>query len=422
MRTMPDRDRSYYYGWNIVAICLVVQLCSVGIAMVSFSLFVPVWAKEWNTPASDVLLAISLFGWPGMLVGPIVGWAVDRMPANVMMSVGLLATALSYAAVAAVHSSWMLIAVYLVLLCPSVTFCTAIPAQALASRWFDRHRGLAMGITASGLMIAGILYPQIVAHSLPVLGWRGIFLLGAAMLAFVVAPAAYFGLYDRPASADPRSILEFDKSVVAIRRESLSIPAILARPNFWLIAIAYMSMLAIFFSLEFNLAPIALSHGLDLVKASNLLSVMFVAALIALIAVGPIADRFGPRRAFIGLALLASASATLFAFADSEMALLLAVIPLGLVNAVWTLAPATLAVEFGSASFGRAFGLLSATTPVAMYTPHILASLKEQTGGYTQSLLVYAAIGLLGVVSIALMGRSKTPPKEAHAEEQSVPS
>ena len=49
--------------------------------------------------------------------------------------------------------------------------------MAEASHWFEKYRGLAVTIAASGNYIAGALWPPIVQHGIETVGWRHTYVL-----------------------------------------------------------------------------------------------------------------------------------------------------------------------------------------------------------------------------------------------------
>ena len=48
------RARRYYHGWNIVALCVAVQIAALGLTLNSFSLFLHDWTAELTTAGIDI--------------------------------------------------------------------------------------------------------------------------------------------------------------------------------------------------------------------------------------------------------------------------------------------------------------------------------------------------------------------------------
>ena len=65
---------------------------------------------------------------------------------------------------------WQFIAIYFLIgLGTSATFA---PLMAEASHWFDRYRGLAVTIVASGNYVGGTIWPPLVNWGVQSAGWR----------------------------------------------------------------------------------------------------------------------------------------------------------------------------------------------------------------------------------------------------------
>src|ERR1700760_4889968 len=95
MRTLPARPRPYYYGWNVIGLCMLAQIVTAGLSTNCFSLFVPLWSDEMGVPGSTILLAIPFLTIAGAIAAPLVGWACDRVSVNRLITAGLLLTAVA---------------------------------------------------------------------------------------------------------------------------------------------------------------------------------------------------------------------------------------------------------------------------------------------------------------------------------------
>ena len=81
-----------------------------------------------------------------------------------------------------------------------------VPANAVVSRWFVRRLGLALGLTALGQGLPGVILPPIIAAVLPSLGWRMIWRIGGIVIGLVILPIVVWVLRDRPTEAKVRTI------------------------------------------------------------------------------------------------------------------------------------------------------------------------------------------------------------------------
>src|SRR4029078_5249563 len=125
---------------------------------------------EFATSRGAVSLAFTLamlgFGLGGVATGKI----TDRF--GIVMAMGLSIGFLGVSYILAGRSStlWQFIAVYFLIgLGTSATFA---PLMAEASHWFERYRGLAVTIVASGNYVGGTIWPPLVNWGVQSAGWR----------------------------------------------------------------------------------------------------------------------------------------------------------------------------------------------------------------------------------------------------------
>ena len=82
------------------------------------------------------------------------------------------------------------------------------PLYVYVSRWFDRRRGSALALIASGQYISGALWPPIFESAIATYGWRDTMLVFGAVRGRVILPIALFALKSPPevvaSAASPR--------------------------------------------------------------------------------------------------------------------------------------------------------------------------------------------------------------------------
>src|SRR5215831_10732280 len=100
----------------------------------------------------------------------ITGRLTDRFGIVVAMALSIAVLGLSYVAAGLSATLWQFVAVsFLIGLGTSATFA---PLMAEASHWFERYRGLAVTIVASGNYVAGTIWPPLINWGVQSIGWR----------------------------------------------------------------------------------------------------------------------------------------------------------------------------------------------------------------------------------------------------------
>jgi MFS family permease len=166
---VPDSGQA----WMRLALALV--LGSIGSAgMWSVVVVLPVVQSEFGTTRGAVSLAFTLtmlgFGLGGVVTGKI----TDRfgIVAAIALSIALLG--FGYVVAGLSTTLWQFTLVHLLIgLGTSATFG---PLMAEASYWFERYRGLAVTIVASGNYVGGTIWPQLTNWGVQLAGWRTTFI------------------------------------------------------------------------------------------------------------------------------------------------------------------------------------------------------------------------------------------------------
>jgi MFS family permease len=426
--------RGWYHGWNIVTVCVLSSAVTNGLPVNCFSLFLQDWSAQLHAPISFFQLGSAGLGVFSSLCAPFVGVLADKYPARWLMGGGLLGMALFCFGVSLVQTSGQLLALFMILLPVSVVFATTLPANAVVSRWFMKRLGLALGLTAFGLGISGVLLPPTVAALLPEFGWRAIWRGAGVFIALIVAPLVLWVVRDRPALRDGTHYVPADAASrnhgahghgALLGAGSLTWRTVFASRNFWLLVAVFLPMLGLYGGCLNNLAPIAASQGLSTQTAGALLSVFSFAHISSTLLCGLLSDRFGNRLPLVGLTVAAGIGGVIVALGSGTANLGIGVVLVGLGGGMWPLLAAAVAGEFGAGGVGRAFGLLMMFVPVIVLVPFIVAKVHEITGSYAPSLIGLAALTVMaGAACFFLMqerrgGRGRDPAPQVYLNASS---
>lgn len=384
-----------------------------GLPVNAFTLFLQDWSVELHAPISSLQLGLAALGIFSSVLAPFVGVLVDRKPARLLMGWGLLGIALFEVGISFVTLTWQFLALYILILPAAVVFSTTLPANAIVSRWFARRLGLALGLTAFGLGLAGVALPPLIAALLP-FGWRMIWRGMGIFTGLVVVPILVRVLRDRPADRDGLHYLTSDgttsTSVSHTARSGdrgLSWRDILTHRNFWLLVVVYLPMLALYGGCAHNLAPIATGLGLNRQSVGGLISVFSLSHVAATLLAGLLSDRFGNRLPLAGLATATALGGVIVATSYNATSLTIGTALVGLSGGMWPLLGAAIAREFGSSGVGRGFGLLTLFVPAIVFTPFIVAKVRETTGSYAPAFSGLAILTFAGAVACFWLMRER---------------
>jgi MFS family permease len=161
----PDSGQA----WVRLALALIIgSIGSVG--MWSVVVVLPVVQNEFGATRGAVSLAFTLtmlgFGLGGVVTGKI----TDRFGIVAAMALSIAFLGSAYVLAGLSSTLWQFIAIYFFIgLGTSATFA---PLMAEASHWFERYRGLAVTIVASGNYVGGAIWPPLVNWGVQSADWR----------------------------------------------------------------------------------------------------------------------------------------------------------------------------------------------------------------------------------------------------------
>jgi sugar phosphate permease len=129
------------------------------------------------------------------LLGPVLGWLLDRFGPRVFVRAGVVLFGLGLMALSRIDTLPAFYACF-VLIALGTSFCGFFPLNVALIHWFERWRTRAMSSMSIGLAFGGIVVP-LVAWSLQTHGWR-VTALASGVLAIVIGLPLASMIYNRP--------------------------------------------------------------------------------------------------------------------------------------------------------------------------------------------------------------------------------
>ena len=395
---MPDSGRA----WLRLAVAVAIgSLGSVGMWSVVVAL--PVVQGEFGASRGTASLAFTLvmlgFGSGGVRTGKI----TDRYGIVTAIGLGIGILGLGYIGAGMSPSIWSFILFHFAIgLSSSATFG---PLMAEASHWFERYRGLAVAIAASGNYIGGAIWPSIVSYGMQSFGWRtthvaiGIFTAVAMALALVVL-RMLMGAAARRSHANappPRVDLRLSTNALTAMLSFASIACCVAMAMPQVHIVAYCGDL-----------------GYGVARGAEMLSLMLGFGIISRIGSGFLADKIGGIRTLL-IGSVAQGTALLFyLFFDSLTSLYIISAMFGLFQGgivpsyaiiVREAMPASeAATRVGIVIFASVFGM--------SFGGWVSGAIFDATGSYRAAFLNGVGWNLLNMaVALMLVLRARSRPR-----------
>jgi MFS family permease len=274
---VPDSRRAW------VRLVVAVLIASVGaVGMWSVVVVMPVVQQEFAATRGAVSLAATMVFFGFGLGGVIMGKITDRLGIVAAMAVSIACLSISYVLAGLSTALWQFIgASFLMGLGGSATFA---PLMAEASHWFERYRGLAVTIVASGNYIAGTFWPPLVNWGTQALGWRAThfaiaiacFVLMCLLLLVLRRLMGGSAVHDRSNAPPPRVDLNLSANTLTVLLGLASIACCVAMAMPQVHIVSYCGDL-----------------GYGVARGAEMLSLMMAFGIVSRIGSGFIADRYG---------------------------------------------------------------------------------------------------------------------------------
>jgi MFS family permease len=302
--------------WWIVFACACGLLVGAGsILIFSFGVFLKPVTAELGISRGDLSAGLGISAWFVALACPIVGWLIDRFGTRRVMIPGILLFALAVASFGLMPANALLLVYAIFCIAGFISGVqTPIPYAAVIAHWFDRERGIALGIATAGVGLGVALIPQLAALLIRHFGWRDAYFgLGLAVVVLAFIPVALF-VRDPPRAQSSKSDRHADATAAL---PGIGAAATLRTGNFWTLSVAFFLGVMAINGTIVHIVALLTDRGIPLQVATGALSIAGLAIIIGRIICGWCLDRFwGPYVAacffvlpMFGIALLGSAFA-----------------------------------------------------------------------------------------------------------------
>jgi len=258
-------------------------------------------------------------------------------------------------------------------------------SQTLIARWFADKRSLALGLSATGTNLGGILFPLFVVNWLTLFGWRETLVWLALLSLALIIPLTWLVLRRSPPEMSSLALDSMDGRVWSTRE-------ILTTSRFWIPVLCMLPLTAGFSAAHFNLGAYGRDLGFDLDTVGMLLALSSLCMILGKFLFGGLGDRVDHRKLY-WLAAASMAVAMLLLQDEPSLAVLaIGVVFLGLAGGgILPLQGVIIASRFGVTSFGRVMGFVMLGVLFSGMGPLLAGWAYDLTGTYDSAFLILMA-------------------------------
>ncbi|WP_024515471.1 MFS transporter [Bradyrhizobium sp. Tv2a-2] len=392
-------------GWLVVLGSTLALVVGNGpIILFTFGVLLQPISAEFGWQRSVLATAVVTSHVTGALMMPFVGTVVDRVGVRRIALPAIVIFAIATASGGFLGASPMAFILLYGFLGLVGAGHSTLTYGRVVSTWFDARRGLALGVTLSGIGIGAALMPKYTHYFVAQYDWRhAYFALGAALL-FIGFPAVALFVREKPRQARVESVLT----------EGLTLSEALRGYRFWFASAAMLLAAAAINGTIAHIVPILTDRGIATDTATTAVAAAGLSLIIGRVLSGLALDRFyGPYVAAFFFLVPLVGMTMLGAGVTGPLAVVAAVL-LGLgIGAEGDIMAYLTSRYFGIAHYGLVYGcILAFFTLGSGLGPWIMAHAFDANRNYTAGLIGLGLALLAAIVLVVSLGAYRYPPRK----------
>ncbi|MEW6671474.1 MAG: MFS transporter [Thermodesulfobacteriota bacterium] len=400
-----------FWGWYVVFGTFAIMVITYGVRY-SFGVFVKPMFAEYHWPMTIIQLGASINLIMYALSSILAGRLLDRFAPRGIMIAGILLTSAGLLLASQVRTPLGLYLSYGVLVGAGTAGCGMVVNSVTVAKWFNRYRGLAIGISSMGIGIGTMLMAPLASYIVKHLGWRSGFL-SIGMLMVIVGILITWTLMGKSGPEQMGLLPDGDKpaggsvSVPAPGSppEKTSLKPILETSQFWILVICnVLAVMTVMMTFNCQIAY-AINRGINDLEAAAALGIVGVTGSCGKLFFGWFCDRVRDAKYSAATGFIIMAVGMMFLFkAETVATLYIFALIYGFgYGSLAPVMPYMISDRFDRRVFGSAYGLLIffANGVGGSIGPVLGGYIFDTTGSYGPGWLI--CIVILIVVSALIL-------------------
>jgi predicted MFS family arabinose efflux permease len=384
--------------WVVVGAVTGLFVCNGPVLAFTFGVFLKPIMADTGWQRSGVSFALSVGGIFSALAVPVLGRMMDRWTIRRVALPGLVLYATCLSLLGLSSSSFVIFTLLFALAEMTSAIQTPLGYAKAISAWFDRRRGLALGIAMSGVGLGGFVIPQLANALIERVGWRGAYVCLALLTLAIAFPAVALWIREPQAGEGERHA-----AIATTELPGFTTREAAGTSRFWILGAAFFLVAVSINGTVAHVVPLLTDHGLSAASATAILGIFGLATLTGRLLAGYLVDRiYAPYVATVfflapiaGFVLLASAAGALPAIGVVLMGL-------GLGTEIDLIA-FLISRYFGQRTFGELYGYFFMVFGLGSSFGRFLGGLVFDMAGSYNPALIGAAVAL--IVAVTLVNR-----------------
>jgi predicted MFS family arabinose efflux permease len=358
----------------------------------------------WSSAMTPMLLVSSL-------AQAVVGTACIRFGVRAVLLASLACLLASFVVLSGTLELWHL---YLAmgLLAAGNAGIGDVVVGAVITRWFDRARGIALGIALTGSNLGGVVFVHAIVTVSATGSWRQAALAVGIGGVAVMLPFAIFAVRNpRPGELEVAGAIPAAQDGIAAIADapSLDLGTAVRTPAFWILVYVLFCYAFSQLGMVDHLMLYWTDLGHSRAEAAGYLELTLGAGIVSKLGAGALALRLSARTALALNTLVLTGSILLLPFADRAGVLPVFALMFGVATAARdVLFPLLIAQLFGTRYLAQLYGfIMLAFFPGGGIGPLMLAWVRDQLGGYELGFAACAALDLAALIALLFVRRPR---------------
>ncbi len=390
-----------FYGWRIVIAGGAIQFLHSLLLTQAFGAYFALLTEELGWSKTALSGAAALQPLEAAVLGPVLGWMVDRFGSRGMLRTGTIIFGIGFILLSQIDSLVGFYAAFLVIAVGS-SLGGYFPISVTIIQWFEKRRARALSALQFGSSLGGV-FVVLIAWSMESLGWRAT-AFASGVIAIVVGLPLAQTVRSRPEDLGltidglPRATETAAKTDAAPRRE-FSASEALRTSAFWLISLGHCFSLFVVTAVNVH----AITHikeglGYSIAQAALVISLVTAGQFGGVLLGWAIGERFEKRLVAAGCMIAHAAGLLMLTYAGGPVVLAMSALVHGV---AWGLRGPFMAAIRADYFGRRAIGMISGMSYLVIVFgqiggPMVAGAFADMTGDYRAGFTLLAVLAGLG--------------------------
>jgi MFS family permease len=396
MGAIPERDKGR--AWSVVAGCAIASTFSLMSLLIGT---IPTLATEMEQDTGwsrgSIMGTIGIVVLAGALLGPYVGKLIDRQGARWWIIGSQIGSSSALVGVAFVGNSLATFYTLILLAAVITVGCSPVSYSKILVPWFDKKRGIALGLSTIGVGMSAIALPLITAPMAEAWGWHRTLAFFGVVALLIAVPVQLLFVRDFPRHAGGQDPTFADDGLGFLKVFAQTWKT---QPHFRIVILVFTVMGMAHAGIVLNMVPMQEDNGMSKTMAAGTQSALGISLIFGRILGGILLDKFNSPKpllagilpAMLGIAMLGSVT-------DWRLVYLAACL-IGLGSGIENDGiPYLVSRYFPQAHFAKLSAAIQSSSALALaFGPAMAAITHDMTGDYFLACMI--STGLLLFVGV----------------------